>query len=336
MHPRRTVPKPFLAICVLLSVTACGGGKGTAVGGYSGTYYVAVGHTPSFVMTIQESGGVVAFQLQGEDLYAGTGTASAGVMTLQAPISGLGTLAAQLIFAPDRNDFAGTWEIPEAPMSGTITGTRDVPATYDVDALGLPSVVTADCIDLDKIAQVSRFRSGVGHDYSDDFESCRSMKHYYLPKGGVDFSTIRIYSPVSGTVLGTTEEWDGPSLWKGTAVGIVPDGRTAFFVVLFHVDLATPLAVGDHVAAGQLLGTSEKTTGTATDMAVGVETPTGMRLVSFFQVMTSAVFQVYANRGVASPDELVITAGERDADPLTCNDQQFQDPGSIENWVYLN
>ncbi|GAI87611.1 unnamed protein product [marine sediment metagenome] len=52
------------------------------------------------------------------------------------------------------------------------------------------------------------FRSGIGHDYSNDFESCRSMNHYFNPKfnGSVDWSTVQIFSPVSGTVSKIWEE----------------------------------------------------------------------------------------------------------------------------------
>lgn len=39
--------------------------------------------------------------------------------------------------------------------------------------------ITTDYIELDKIDRVSKFRSGIGHDYRDDAESCRSMKHYF-------------------------------------------------------------------------------------------------------------------------------------------------------------
>ena len=150
------------------------------------------------------------------------------------------------------------------------------------------------------------------------------MKHYFHPKSGVDMSTIRVYAPFSGTVVGTTEEWDGPSLWKGTAVGIRPTGYPAFHVVLFHVDLDVPLAVGDTVTAGQQLGTSEKEDGTAADVAIGVMTPTGFRLVSYFEVMTDDVFAAYVARGVATRADMLVTQAQRDADPLACDGQAFQ------------
>src|SRR5688572_19041243 len=63
---------------------------------------------------------------------------------------------------------------------------------WDVDTRGVPRLATADYIDLSKIRRVSFFRSSVGHDASDDFESCRSMKHYFMPRNAATAPTIEI------------------------------------------------------------------------------------------------------------------------------------------------
>ncbi|MBO13844.1 MAG: hypothetical protein CMJ68_24230, partial [Planctomycetaceae bacterium] len=80
----------------------------------------------------------------------------------------------------------------------------------------LPLFITASHIDISDIESISRFRSNAGHDYTDSFETCCSMKHYFRPKDyyGVRF-TQSIYSPVDGVVLyldeaGTTRSND----WK--------------------------------------------------------------------------------------------------------------------------
>ena len=51
---------------------------------------------------------------------------------------------------------------------------------YDLDRLGVPRFVNTNYIDLENIFQISKFRSSAGHDYSDDIERCRSMKHYFM------------------------------------------------------------------------------------------------------------------------------------------------------------
>lgn len=40
-----------------------------------------------------------------------------------------------------------------------------------------PKFIQADFVELDKVYVISKFRSGVGHDFSLGDEKCRSMKH---------------------------------------------------------------------------------------------------------------------------------------------------------------
>jgi hypothetical protein len=305
---------------------------------YSGTYHVAIGPEPLYTMEIDHSDTSVTFTLTGSDVsLEGSGTVSGGTMLLAADLDEMGEFEAVVEFAQDGESFSGTWEIDgEGPTQGTITGSRTPWPEYDVDALGIPLLVEADCIPLDLIQRVSKFRSGEGHDYSDDFELCRSMKHYYTPKDGVAGPSISLFSPVAGTVIGTTEEWEGPESWTGTAVGIRPEANEAFYVVLYHVDLSQPLHVGDLVTAGQELGTAMETSEAVTDVAVGLHTPYGHRLVSFFDVISIPIYARYVARGVRSRSDFIITEVERDAEPLTCVDEEFLDVGNLENWVTLD
>jgi len=206
--------------------------------------------------------------------------------------------------------------------------------TYDVDANGIPRFVGVDYIELDKIYRISRFRSGAGHDYSDNdnFESCRSMKHYYhlieIP-GSVDVPIVQIFSPISGTV----SQIEGGM--GGMGVRIESEEYPAFYCILFHVKLTNPLNVGDLVTAGQQLGTHTEEH-YVSDIAVGVYTPNGWKLVSYFDVMTDSLFQDYQARGLSSRDDAIISKEARDADPLTCDGEEFTDSGNLENWVVLN
>jgi len=181
-----------------------------------------------------------------------------------------------------------------------------------------PVKVTADYIELGRITRISKFRSGVGHDYSDSYESCRSMKHYFVPGS----YPVKIFSPVNGTISYLTVEW------AGTQVGIKAGART---FVIFHVNVFSTLKVGDVVTAGQQIGTHIGSQ-TWSDIAVWE----GNRLLSYFNVMTDAVFQNYKNRGVGARSDLIITQAARDADPLTCSGDTFASQGNIPNWVYLN
>jgi hypothetical protein len=339
----------FVGLVTIALLTSCGGGGGG--GGsdnvdagdveppsdYSGTWYVAIGHSPRFVMEITLDSGNAAFSLDGSNLQVtGTGLQKNNTMTLKAELGELGKFDGKIVFQDDSEEFLGEWQI-EGPnlISGTLAGQRTAWSLFDPDSSPLPQFVDTNCIDLDKITKISRFRSGAGHDYSDDFESCRSMKHYFQPEEGSDYESIRIFSPVDGTIVGITDEWQGQELYKGTVVGIQPDGHRAFSVALFHIDLNRGLNVGDRVVAGQELGTSAKLSGTATEISIEAHTPGGVKLVSFFEAMSAALFDQYRSRGVPSRQATIISKAERDADPLTCDGQIFLDSGSLENYIDL-
>ena len=212
------------------------------------------------------------------------------------------------------------------PASSTNAAPRG--DAYDVDARGIPQFVEVDYIELGKIARISRFRSGEGHDYSDDFERCRSMKHYFEPVRSEDWARVQIRSPVVGMVDGLEREW------AGTQVRIRSREFPAFCFLLFHVRLSQPLAIGDAVAAGQLVGTHVGSE-TASDIAVGVNTPKGWKLVSYFEVMADTLFDRYKSRGLNARSDAIISQAARDNEPLSCTGATFRNPGSLTNWVTL-
>lgn len=59
------------------------------------------------------------------------------------------------------------------------------------------------------------------------------------------------------------------------------------------------------------------------------------RLVSWFDVITEAVFQEYRAKGVVARDDMIISLAARDADPLTCNGEAFTTFGTLPSWVAL-
>lgn len=193
----------------------------------------------------------------------------------------------------------------------------------------LPMFVNKNYIELDKIESISKFRSSAGHDYSDDFESCRSMKHYFAPYDSLDWNTIPIYSPVAGKVSRIFDEW------AGTQVQIDSDEHPSFTFIIFHIDLGSPLKVGDKLTEGQLLGTHIGNQ-TTSDIAVGVNTTKGYKLVSYFELMTDSLFAAYEARGMLNRSDAIISKEERDANPLTCDGETFTSRDTLESWVYLS
>jgi len=206
--------------------------------------------------------------------------------------------------------------------------------TYDVKANGIPLLVQSDYIDLTKISAISRFRSGMGHDYSDDFEHCRSMKHYFIIDPTVDGSQVGIFAPVTGTVV---NEFAESTAGSGTQVWITPTNNPAFTFILFHVNVTNALTSGAMVTKGEPIGLfgGEPAGVTASDIAVRVQTPDGMMLLSYFNLMPTNIFANYQVRGVTNVTELIIPAEARDADSLDCSGETFTTPGTLPNIIYL-
>ena len=197
---------------------------------------------------------------------------------------------------------------------------------YNVETNGIPQFVDVNYIELGKIEKISKFRSGVGHDYSDDFEACRSMKHYYAPFDTLVWNEVKVYSPVAGKIVRIREEW------AGTQLEIRSDEYPAFTFVIFHMDLRETPNVGDTFSKGQQVGTHIGTQ-TTSDIAVGINTPKGYKLVSYFDVMTDSLFAAYQTRGMVSRSDAIISKEARDDDPLSCDGETFSNEGTLENWV---
>ncbi len=206
-------------------------------------------------------------------------------------------------------------------------------ASYDAGALGPPRVLNANYIDLSRIQRISRFRSTVGHSYTNDTgdETCRSMKHYYQPRlPTADWTTVDIYAPASGTIRGIRV--DG----GGYQISMRPRDLPALTILLFHVNPNPGLVRGTWVEAGAHIGRHASST-TMSDIAVIIGNKEGGTLLSHFETMTEAVFGEYQARGVPSREAAIITRAERDADPVPCvGEQQFTVHGTLPDWLDLN
>ena len=139
---------------------------------------------------------------------------------------------------------------------------------------------------------------------------------------------MKVFSPVKGTVFRVDQEW------AGTKVEVQSERFPAFRFAIFHVKLGRPLKAGDSVNEGEYLGTHVDAR-TMSDIAVGVETPLGFKLVSWFEVLTDGAFAEYARRGMTSRSMAIISKEERDARPLATTDRGFTTPDTPEDWVPL-
>jgi hypothetical protein len=195
-----------------------------------------------------------------------------------------------------------------------------------------PKFVLKDYLPQAVIESITKFRSGVGHDYSDQYESNRSLKHYYVPlpqyreSKGTNHD-LKLYSPINGTIGEIRPE--GRILsngeFQGYQVHITPDNYPMFDVILFHVNCLSGISVGGHVSAGQWLGYADMRQSYSSDIAVacvygappvydwGGPPDKGLKYLSVFQVMADGLFAQYQDRGVADRSEAIISKEYRDA-----------------------
>jgi hypothetical protein len=313
---------------------------------YSGAYCLPGLHAG---MTIIQEGSSVSFTISADTSMNGSGTVFGDTLNLTSTLSDSSTFKMSLDFSHNRKTFSGTYQMRDntgmVVEEGQMLGVRGSCPTYDVSRDAVPKFVRKDFTQLGKIEKISKFRSGEGHDFSDAFESCRSMKHYYSVYEGYRLNNVvEIHSPVAGDIVSISNDGHGASIGlNNKQIQIRPDGQPAFVIRLFHCDLASSaICAGKRVKAGELLGHARlfyedlgEHAGSF-DIAVFVNTPNGRRLISYFDTMSEVAFSAYTARGVASRQDFIITKEERDADPLQCNGEEFMNSGNLDNWVMLN
>ncbi len=338
------------ALLILLNLTVCGS-KNKSVNpdseeNFSGVYCLNI---QNLEMTIhQETGDSVTFMLQTGMLMNGTGSIRGDSLFLAALTEDSAAFSSEVRFSENRRQFSGPFRITgpdgEINIQGDLVGLKGACAKFDIETSGIPRFITHDFTELSKIKMISRFRSGFGHSYTDGTEYCRSMKHYYTPYESYrKNNTVKIFSPVKGTIVTCLKDYEaGGSALQNIEVHIRPDTQPAFDLTLFHCDLVSDaVKPGKQVQSGELIGTATmyyeawQETVTSFDIAVWVSTPSGSRLVSYFEVLSDSVFDAYQARGVESRENFIITEAERDADFLTCDGEAFENEGQLDNWVIL-
>ncbi len=300
-------------------------------------------------MNLTQKGDSVTFTLLSDILTDGKGTITGNILKLSAVTSDSASFTAVLTFSASGQSFSGPFEVRDTTgkiaTEGILLGNKGTCPKYDITSNGVPQFVRSDFTELSKIEKISKFRSGFGHSFTDDFEECRSMKHYYNPYEIYrDNNIVEIYSPVNGTITSVLNDGHGASigLTNNKLIYITPDEQPAFTIQLFHVDLVSSnVTTGKTVKSGEKLGYGRlyyddlQEYVTSFDIAVWVNTPSGLRLVSYFETLNDTVFNNYISRGVPSRQEFIIPQATRDANPLQCNGETFVGGGNLDNWVIL-
>ena len=130
------------------------------------------------------------------------------------------------------------------------------------------NIMSAEFTDLSMIEEISKFRSGAGHDFSnfnDDLpDGCdvnigdyfatvtdepeSSMKHYFLPYDDFrgDMVTVPVYAPFDGEITRVSYEQSESGL-QNHRVEITSKDHPEYTAVIFHIDLVdkAPQALND-------------------------------------------------------------------------------------------
>jgi hypothetical protein len=340
----------FLIFLVLL-VTSCGDGSDSPAPvsqtDYSGTYC----HGEFNKLIIDSTGGVETYSLiigiLGSSPFNATGSRVGENITLNGNISGY-DFAYDFTFSNNANNVSGQINISDGVNSFLWNeyGTKGDCPTIDIASSGVPQFINTDFVDLaNDIEDISLFRSAAGHDYSDSFESCRSMKHYFAPPLPKRVNNmVPVYSPINGQIVNLMTEEDNftDDGVTNQKVLIKSSDYPELIITIFHIDLSDPsLAVGANLVAGQQIGFARMVSaayGTAHDfdIAIHASTPNGIKYVSYFDTMTDSLFSDYINWGGGgiTRSAFIISQAERDADPLTCSGETFTSFGNLQNWYY--
>ena len=207
------------------------------------------------------------------------------------------------------------------------------------DPNNIPKIAKFNFTDLDNFSRMSKIRSAVGHNYTyktdeDDptRQNCKSMKHYFLPIGTPKTSeaysktphtfkwmTIKFYSPVNGVIehVEYTENQYGTEANFG--IRATDEDAKGYYFDYYHLALDPTLKVGSTVKAGQQVGTLGDENAYS-EIAVSARiSASKIHLISFLEVATDEIFNLYKNRGVNSPSDVIISREEKDANPLPCD-----------------
>jgi hypothetical protein len=345
--------KNLAAVILILSLVSvfivCERNKGIAnndeKADFSGIYCLNVQNIEIIITRTDDH---VTFSMMPYALTDATGAITGDTLRLSGVMADSRRFSCVLAFSEDRRSFTGPFYLTDGngnPVSGgRFRGAKGECPQYDIAAEGIPQFVGQDFTQLSKIEKISKFRSGFGHSFTDGTEACRSMKHYYDPFVNYRLNnSIEIYSPVNGSILSVTDDGHGASVGlTNKQIQIRADDQPAFIFVLFHCDLASSaVAEGKKIHAGELLAYARMfypdlgEYASSFDIAVWVNTPSGPRLVPYFDTLKDAVFNGYAARGALSRKDFTITRASRDADSLRCSGETFLTGGNMENWVVL-
>jgi hypothetical protein len=345
----------ILTIIFIIALTSCSQNKDDSVvsaSGPSGTYCASGNSAITFTSSS-------ATLIKNGLTLEATGTPASGEFTLNGEFMEGTTIEMNFTFVSDEADGVMNLRL----LSGdTVLATLnaifnkgDCP-TVDIDSEGITKFVTTNVINPSQIDDISLFRSSAGHDFSDDFETCRSMKHYFEPISKTN-GVNTITAPANLKVVGMNTEEGGEFEDDGATnqfIALSLIENPAYTIEIFHVDIdpALNLKLGDTIEEGALIGhgrlvrvNSGEPAGTSPsassdfDISITANLTDGVKRISYFDVISDSILaqmdtwaDAHTNRTWARED-FKFSQAARDADPLTCNGEEFSTNGTLPAWV---
>lgn len=224
-------------------------------------------------------------------------------------------------------------------------------------SFGVPSLLTSNFVDLNKIFEISKYRSCQGHVVvpQDRREERRNMKHYFrVKKEFFGENTVEIYAPYDGYVSVVRSE---PEMSLQGEIWISQSMLPPFVIWSFsveHINVKQGLKMGDKVRAGDLIGYAALSHGEADNASfdiiygkIGLPlknidgwTSPFSDLDSVFNHMSEEVLAEYKEQGMVSKETMQYSKEERDQDLCEYNKDfkegiYFKGDEYPEDWVRL-
>lgn len=132
---------------------------------------------------------------------------------------------------------------------------------------------------------------------------------------------------------GTISSIDDEGFKVGKQIHIKPTFASDYMIRIFHT---YPVGIrrNSKVSAGQKIGYIGDHQGT--DISIETNANFKNRNFSYFEVMSEDVFKGYIARGTTSRNDFIISKEYREAQPLSCNGDQFVNKrDNPDDWVNL-
>lgn len=231
--------------------------------------------------------------------------------------------------------------------------------SFKINESAPPPKIVSNFMDINKIRQVSKYRSCAGHNVvpQDEREGKRNMKHYIevYPQLRKE-DTVELYAPYDGFIA--VIRADMKDLLEGE-IWIAPDRGILSVLPPFnlwmlsfeHMMPRKDLKVGSKVKAGELVGYASFLVAERTEPTFDViyatmgpnmrkidnwNSPFG-NLDSIFNHMSDEVLAQYEKRGITK-EKIILSKEERDNSPCTYRGDgpYFENIDNSSNWVVLS